>query len=193
MALLREGLLSGRSIALAGGVPDVISAQLSALGARVELYPQDGRPRGEQRGPSDVEQAGEWARAHAPLHGLIFDAGGTFGTGGQEALAQAIEHAWTAVREVATGALIPAKSAGKVVLVGPRPDAGPMAQAARAGLENLARTLSVEWARYEVTVAMVAPGASTDDQVLAQLLAFICSPGGEYLSGCRIELGAVSR
>ena len=51
-----------------------------------------------------------------------------------------------ATRAVATGALIPA-GAGKCVLIAPRPDRGPFAGAARAALENLARTLSVEWAR----------------------------------------------
>jgi NAD(P)-dependent dehydrogenase (short-subunit alcohol dehydrogenase family) len=45
-----------------------------------------------------------------------------------------------------------------VLLVGPRPDAGAFADAARAALESLARTLSIEWARYGVTAAMIAPG-----------------------------------
>ncbi|MBV9807120.1 MAG: hypothetical protein JO286_08060, partial [Solirubrobacterales bacterium] len=48
--------------------------------------------------------------------------------------------------------------AGKVLLIAPRSRAGSFAAAARAALENLARTLSVEWARYGATAVAVAPG-----------------------------------
>ena len=36
MTLLRQGLLDGRAVALAGGVPPAIGAAMAALGARVE-------------------------------------------------------------------------------------------------------------------------------------------------------------
>ena len=92
------------------------------------------------------------------------------------------------MRALATAALIPA-GAGKVVLIGPRPDAGPFAAAARAALENLARTLSVEWARYGVGAVAIAPGAQTTDDDLAELVCFLVSPAGEYFTGCVFELG----
>ena len=38
------------------------------------------------------------------------------------------------------------------------------ADAARAGLENLARTLSIEWARYAITLVAIAPGRATPAQ-----------------------------
>ena len=63
----------------------------------------------------------------------------------------------------------------------------------RAGLENLARTLSVEWARFGITTVAVVPGAGTSDDQLAQLIAFLCSPAGAYYSGCRVDVGLVER
>jgi NAD(P)-dependent dehydrogenase (short-subunit alcohol dehydrogenase family) len=102
-----------------------------------------------------------------------------------------MEQAWRAVRAVATGALIEAETAGRVLLVAPRPAAGPHALAARAALENLARTLSVEWARHGITAVALWPGQHTTDAELAELACFLISPAGGYFSGCRFELGAV--
>lgn len=186
MALLRDGLLHDRAVVLAGGGAAPIADALAGLGARLEVLP----------GPAALTDsgvpAGQWAREHAPLTAVVFDSRQAFGDGGHGGLAAALEQAWMAVLEVASGALIPRKGPGKVVLIGPRPNAGAMAEPARAGLANLARTLSVEWARYQITTTMIAPGAATDDGVMAQVVAFVCSPGGEYLSGCRLELGAVA-
>ena len=91
---------------------------------------------------------------------------------------------------MATGALIDAGQAGRLLFVTPRPDAGPHADAARAALENLARTLSVEWARFEITVVALTPGPATTDTELAQLVCYLTSPAGGYFSGCRFDLGA---
>jgi NAD(P)-dependent dehydrogenase (short-subunit alcohol dehydrogenase family) len=184
--VLRAELLAGRAIAVAGGAPASIGGALERLGARVEVMPAD-----ESLG-EDEERVGEWARSRGRLHAVVYDARQAFGSGGEHGLSESLERAWIAVREVANGALIPAEEEpGKVVLVGPEPDAGPLAEAARAGLENLARTVSVEWARFAVTAAMVAPGPETTEDELAELVCFLVSPAGEYLSGCRLELGAV--
>lgn len=183
MSLLRADLLQGRRIALAGGLTEPLADALMSLGAEVEPLPLDGL--GE-----DEERVGEWARAHLPLHALLYSSAAAFGSGGDQALSATLDAAWAAVREVAVGALIEAEHPGKVVLIAPSADAGPLAEAAAAGLENLARTLSVEWARYQVTAVMVAPGA-TPDAELATLLAFLVSEAGGYLSGCRVELGRV--
>ena len=59
-----------------------------------------------------------------------------------------------------------------------------------AALENLSRTLSVEWARYEVTVVTVALGAGTTTDQVAELVSYLCSEAGAYLSGCRLELAS---
>jgi hypothetical protein len=179
VSVLRDGLLNGRAIALAG---EALAGPLERLGARVEPVPAS---------EGDEERVGEWARGAAPLDAIVYDARAAFGSGGDTALSESLERGWIAVREVAHGALIEAEGAKKVVLVGPLPDAGPHAEAVRAGLENLARTLSVEWARFGVTSAMVAPGRSTTDEQIAELVCFLVSPAGEYLTGCRLELGAV--
>jgi NAD(P)-dependent dehydrogenase (short-subunit alcohol dehydrogenase family) len=76
------------------------------------------------------------------------------------------------------------------VLIGPRPAVASFAAPARAALENLARTLSVEWARYGITSAAIAPGARTSDDDLAELVCFLVSVAGDYFSGCLFELGA---
>ena len=165
-------------MALAGGVTSAVSGSLSALGASLhELDPA-----------LDEDGVRDWAGAVAPLQALVFDAAPTFGDGGQAHLAAALEAAWVATRGVATGALIPA-GAGKVLLLAPRPAGGFFAGAARAALENLARTLSVEWARYGVTAVAIAPGARTTDEDLAELVCFLVSVAGDYFSGCAFELG----
>ena len=185
MSVLRANLLRGRAVALAGGVPGAVREGLAELGARIEAMPAD------ERLGEDEERVGEWARERGPLDAVVYDASATFGAGGGDALRRTLELAWVAVREVAKGALIPEERGGKVLLVGPRPGSGPFAEAAREGLENLARTLSVEWARYGVTAAMIAPGARTTEGQLAELVCFLVSEAGGYVSGCRLELGAV--
>lgn len=179
MNILAPGLLDGRAIALAGGVPESVARSLTELGGRVE-------PLG-QLDPAD-DAVGDWARLHAPLDALVHDAASGFADGGHDAVLRTMEEAWTAVREVAVGAMIDGPGSGKVVLLGPRPGAGPYATAARAALENLVRTLSVEWARHNVTAVMVAPGAGTGETELAELTCFLCSRAGDYFSGCRIDL-----
>jgi NAD(P)-dependent dehydrogenase (short-subunit alcohol dehydrogenase family) len=177
VTLLRTGLLDGRAVALAGGVSSPVTQALSALGASVhELDPA-----------LDEDGARDWAGEIAPVHALVFDAAPTFAGGGQRHLGAALEAAWVAIRGVATGALIPA-GAGKVLLVAPRPAGASFASAARAALENLARTLSVEWARYGVTTVAIAPGARTTDDDLAELVCFLVSVAGDYFSGCSFEL-----
>ncbi len=168
MTVFRSQLLHGRAVALAGRC-DSLGDVLAALGARV--------------GPVDELLGTKGVAA------IVFDAADAFGTGGQDGLRAATEAAWYAVREVATESLIPGEHGGKVVLIGPRPDAGQFAEAARSALENLARTLSIEWARHRVTATMIAPGPRTTDDQLAELVCYLISPGGDYLSGCRFSLG----
>ena len=118
MTLLRQGLLEGRAVALAGGVRRAIGDALGGLGrAGVE----------ELDVGLDEERASSWAAAAARLHALVYDAAtGVRGRRRRTALRETLE------RGVGRGArgghrrLIPA-GAGKVVLIGPRPDAGSFA------------------------------------------------------------------
>ncbi|HLM85296.1 MAG TPA: hypothetical protein VK272_03810 [Solirubrobacteraceae bacterium] len=71
---------------------------------------------------------------------------------------------------------------------------GEHVEAACAGLENLARTLSIEWARHEVTAVAIAPGAVGVAEAeaaaeVAVLTAYLASPAGAYFSGCLLDLG----
>jgi hypothetical protein len=164
MTALRPELLAGRTVSLVGDAPAVRS-RLTELGARVET------------------EASESADA------IVYDAAPAFGEGGREGLREASAQGWTAIREVATGALIEQERGGKVVIIAPRPDAGAFAGAAGAALESLARTLSVEWARYGITATVITPGTDTTDDQIAELVCFLVSPAGDYFSGCRFSLG----
>jgi hypothetical protein len=169
MTVLKSGLLDGRSIALAGVLPADVSRRLSNLGARLVVLEE-----------TDEDRALEWAREAAPIDALVC---------GSDTVAS-IDRSWVAVRALANGALIPA-SGGAIILLAPRLDAAVHAEAVRAALENLARTLSVEWARYGITATAVTPGTNTSDDDLATLIAFLCSEAGAYYSGCRFELNVL--
>jgi hypothetical protein len=108
----------------------------------------------------------------------------------------ALDATWPVIQGVASGSMIPAGvsdggATRKLLLIGPAAGA-PDAEPARAALENLARTLSIEWARYGIVTAMIAPGAGTGEEEVATLVAFLCSRAGHYYSGCRFSLGTVT-
>jgi NAD(P)-dependent dehydrogenase (short-subunit alcohol dehydrogenase family) len=164
MTLLREQLLAGRAVALDGAGLGGVGSLLDQLGARVEVV---GAP---------------------PLDALVVSCAAAFGDGGAGGLQAALERTWTVVQAVATEAMIEAGGGGKIVLIAPPAGAGELAVAASAALENLARTLSVEWARHRITTCAIVPGANDDE--LAELVAFLVSPAGDYFSGCRFDLSA---
>jgi citronellol/citronellal dehydrogenase len=85
--------------------------------------------------------------------------------------------------------MIDAEAGGKLVFIAPPPGAGEHAEATRAALENLARTTSIEWARYAIRPTAIAPGDGTSADEVASLVAFLASPAGDYYSGCLFSLG----
>ena len=93
-----------------------------------------------------------------------------------------LDEAWDAIR----GGL---RDDQLIVLIAP-PPGDAHAEAARAGLENMARTLSIEWARRGIRPVAIAPGRTTSPAEIAELVAFLASPAGAYYSGCRFDLGA---
>ena len=136
---------------------------LDGVGVRV-----DGAPEVAERlralGAADGDDVLVYAGAAAPL--------------------EALDGAWEAIG--AAGETLRERS-GRIVLLAPAPgDAH--AEAARGGLENLARTLSIEWSRFGVRVTAILPGAATPPEHVAELVAFLASPAGEYYSGCAFSL-----
>ena len=109
---------------------------------------------------------------------LVWD--GT-GLGGRAAL----DGAWDAIQPAVEG---PLAGGGLIVLLAP-PPGDAHAEAARAGLENMARTLSIEWARLGIRPVAVLPGEPGE---VAELVAFLASPAGAYYSGCVFDLGNVN-
>ena len=172
MTVLSPNLLAGRTVVVSDPGRAVAQA-LGQLGARVEVFDPGGEP---------TESA----------DAIVYDAAPAFGRGGRDGLREASARGWTTIRGVATGALIPRERGGKVVVIAPRPDAGSFATAARAALESLARTLSVEWARYGITATVITPGTDTTDDQIAELVCFLVSPAGDYFSGCRFSLGVAA-
>jgi NAD(P)-dependent dehydrogenase (short-subunit alcohol dehydrogenase family) len=104
------------------------------------------------------------------------------------ALVDALEASWRITQTVANAAFIERGAAGRILYIAPPPDAGTHADAARAGLENLARTLSIEWARYGITPLAIAPRTETSAAEIAALTAYLASPAGDYFSGCLLDL-----
>ncbi len=162
MTVLRDELLAGKAVALRGSVSDDVRQALTELGASVR---EDG------------------------AHVLVYDAAGTFAEGGRAGLRAALDDAWDTILEVAVGwtaAPEDGSDARKLVLIAPRPGSGPFVAAAASALENLARTLSVEWVRFGVTATVIAPAEG--DEPVAELVCFLASSAGDYFSGCRFDL-----
>ena len=177
-------------MALAGPVREPIVSLLRALGAETQALDAD------LADEAAVEAAaGALGRVGTLVvdSAALFGSGLVFGDGPEEAqpLRAALDGAWSAARAVANSAWIPREAPGKIVLVAPGPDAGLHADAARDALENLARTLSIEWARFGIKPTAVVPGGSTSEDEVATLVAYIVSPAGDYFSGTRLSLGLV--
>jgi NAD(P)-dependent dehydrogenase (short-subunit alcohol dehydrogenase family) len=157
-----------------GAIEEAVGHALAQTGG-VDLLVVDGAglfaaAAGErERGVDDVEDAGASAAA-------------------RQALIACLDASWNVTRAVANRAFLPESRGGRIVYLAPPADAGEHADAARAGLENLARTLSIEWARHSITTVAIAPGAVTASGEVAALTAYLASPAGAYFSGCLLDL-----
>ena len=168
--ILRAELLAGLGV-LVAALPGrarfgpAVAARADALGAAARTVQVD--PHGDE-----VEVEGQ-------VDVLVWDA-----SPAGRAL-EALDGAWLVVRPVAAGAMA---GGGLIVLVAPRPGDA-QAEATRAGLETMARTLSIEWARLAIRPVTILPGATTPASEVAELTAYLASPAGAYFSGCRFDLG----
>lgn len=133
---------------------------------------------------------------------LVIDGAGVFARGAarhdpREALRACLALSWELTHAVANRVFLASGRGGRVVYVTPpsrgrRQAVAQHADAARAGLENLARTLSIEWARRAITTVAIAPGAcgevASAAGEVATLTAYLASPAGAYLSGALLDL-----
>jgi citronellol/citronellal dehydrogenase len=205
-ALLRPGLLEGVSVLVASastpfaeasdasGPGAGIAATCAGLGAHVVECPLACDADSGLAGAGLEGALGE-ALAGASAHRerialLVLDAASVFAQAtGVGALRACLDVSWVVTRTLAEAVFLKDGCGGRVVYVAPAPDAGEHADAARAGLENLARTLSIEWARHAITTVAVAPGAGAGAAgEVAALAAYLASPGGSYFSGCLLDL-----
>jgi NAD(P)-dependent dehydrogenase (short-subunit alcohol dehydrogenase family) len=123
---------------------------------------------------------------------LIVDAATMYGSRpGTAQLGACMQATWAITRSVFNLALLPAGRGGRILYLAPPAGTGEHSDAARAGLENLSRTLSIEWARHGVTAVTIAPGAATAPGEVGALAAFLASPAGAYFSGCLLDLRGV--
>jgi citronellol/citronellal dehydrogenase len=129
-----------------------------------------------------------------------------------------LEGTWLMTHAVATKAFIPSGRGGKVVSITLTPHTGltgmAHSSAARAGVENLMKVLSIEWARFGIDLVAVAPGVVNTDtfqtkypkefrdhytqnllagkpvepEDIAQTVAFVVSPAGRAISGSVINV-----
>lgn len=217
--------------------------QLASCGARVaicgrreeplrETTEMDGRGLVEAhvcdiREEQDVERmVDEVLREHGRIDLLINNAGGQFlapaesisPKGFRTVIRLNVEGTWNVTHAVATKAMIPSGRGGKVFSVTLSPHNGMPGMAhsgaARAAVENLMRTLSVEWARFGIRLLALAAGqfetetlrtkypqaiveriAETiplrrlgTEQEFASLVAYLASPAGDFFSGAVITM-----
>ena len=164
LGLLRPGILEGLDIVLAAGAAPAahrLAGRCEELGASMSRLTIDPFADEPPRPPTpDV---------------VVWDAVSVFEES-VEGVRAALDGAWLAIRAT--------MGAGKIVLLAP-PEGGAHAEAARAGLENLARTTSIEWARNGTRIVTLLGGAP--DQV-AEMTAYLASPAGDYFSGTALRL-----
>ncbi len=212
-------------------------AHVAVMGRRIELLEDTARLAQARSLPivpvvCDIRESDEVdaaldrilaADALGGLDILVNNAGGQFVAPAEQITAKGfravtrlnLEAVWYLTTQVAVRAFIPQNS-GVVVSVTMTPHRGmpgmSHSSAARAGVESLMRTLAVEWGRYGIRCAAVAPGIvhteaweryglepaavstvipmgrlQTADEV-ACAIAFVASPAGGYITGTTLTV-----
>jgi citronellol/citronellal dehydrogenase len=162
---------------------------------------------------------------HGRLDVLVNNAGGQFMSpaeaispkGFRTVIELNVQGTWLMTHAAATKAFIPQRE-GKVISVTLSPHQGMPGMvhsgAARAAVENMMRTLAIEWSRFNVKLCAVAAGQFDTETLrtkypqqvvenvhrtvplgrlgtpeeMAWLIAFLASPAGDFLSGCVITI-----
>jgi NAD(P)-dependent dehydrogenase (short-subunit alcohol dehydrogenase family) len=206
--MLRPDLLKGISVLVAGTTESVsllgreIEKTCTELGARVHTCAPE---IADDEAVADEVVAAAVAETGS-LDLLIVDGASLFARGqahaasaspegARVALRLCLDATWNVTRAVVNYAFLPTEpssppTTGRIVYLAPggRDRFGEHADAARAGLENLGRTCSTEWARHGITTVTIAPGQTTTASEVAALCAYLASPAGAYFSGCLLDL-----
>ena len=163
---------------------------------------------------------------HGRLDTLVNNAGGQFLSpaeaitpkGFRTVIELNVQGTWLMTHAAATKAFIPQDDGGKVLSVTLSPHNGMPGMvhsgAARAAVENMMRTLAVEWARFGVRTCALAAGQFATETLLtkypqaivdnlersipigragraeemAWLVAYLASPAGDFVSGTTITI-----
>ncbi len=226
------------------GLGRAAALELARLGATVIGCGRRPEPLGEtvaaieagggsaEATPLDIRDAGAVdaffdgiVERHGRLDLLVNNAGGQFLSpaeaispkGFRTVIELNVQGTWQMTHAAATKAFIPQRS-GKVVSVTLSPHNGMPGMvhsgAARAAVENMMRTLSIEWARFGIRLCAVAAGQFDTETLrtkypaeisrnvartvplgrlgreeeMAWLIAYLASPAGDFYSGCVITI-----
>ena len=193
---------------------------VEAIGGRFDAFACDIRDE-----DAVGSMVGEILARHERIDVLVNNAGGQFLAPAETISAKGfrtvtelnVQGTWNMTHAVATQAFIP-QEGGKVVSITLSPHNGMPGMvhsgAARAAVENMMRTLSVEWSRFGIRLVAVAPG-QIDTEVfrtkypqvvvdtvprtiplgrlgrpeeMAWLIAYLASPAGDFFSGAVLTI-----
>jgi citronellol/citronellal dehydrogenase len=223
------------------GLGRATALELTSLGATVVVAGRRREPLEEtvemcggspsEAAPCDIRDEGHVEslvdgvlERHGRIDVLVNNAGGQFMSpaesitpkGFRTVVGLNLEGTWLMTHAVATRAMIPA-GGGKVISVTLSPHHGlpgmAHSAAARAAVENMTRTLAIEWARFGIRLTAIASGHFATEvlgkyprpvyegvaqtvpmgrlgqpEEQAWLVAYIASPAGDYHSGSVITI-----
>jgi citronellol/citronellal dehydrogenase len=223
------------------GLGRATALELTSLGATVVVAGRRREPLEEtvemcggstaEAAPCDIRDEGQVEslvegvlQRHGRIDVLVNNAGGQFMSpaesitpkGFRTVVGLNLEGTWLMTHAVATKAMIPA-GGGKVISVTLSPHHGlpgmAHSAAARAAVENMTRTLAIEWARFGIRLTAVASGHFATEvlskyprpvyegvaqtvpmgrlgqpEEQAWLVAYLASPAGDYHSGSVITI-----
>jgi citronellol/citronellal dehydrogenase len=212
-----------------------LGAQVVVVGRRAEPLAETVELCGPARAEAEVGDIREEDQVdalvdrvlerHGRIDTLVNNAGGQYMTPAEDITPKGfrtvvrlnLEGTWLMTHAVATKAMIPDARGGKIISVTLSPHHGlpgmAHSSAARAGIENLMRVLSIEWARFNIRTTALAAGhfgtealkkyprpvyegvARTvplqrlgEPEEHAWLVAYLASPAGDYYSGTVLTL-----
>jgi citronellol/citronellal dehydrogenase len=236
--IFAPGLLEGQVVVVTGGgsgLGRATAQELTACGATVVIAGRRLEPLEETAAlcegrcepvACDIREEDQVAamvdgvlERHGRIDTLVNNAGGQYMTPAEDISPKGFETVvrlnltgtWLMTHAVASKAMIPGEG-GKIISVTLSPHNGlpgmAHSSAARAGVENLMRVLSIEWARFNIRTTAIASGHFRTDALKkypepvqagvartvplqrlgeaeeqAWLVAFLASPAGDYYSG----------